>query len=216
MTATLIVIAKRPVPGRVKTRLVPPLDHAAAAELAAAALSDTLAVVDATPAVHRLLAFDDHADDWLPCAWSHTLQPAGGLDTRLAAAFAAVPCGPALLVGMDTPQLRPELLTAFDPARYDACLGPAPDGGFWAIGFRDPAMAAAAVPGVPMSTDRTGREQHRRLTALGLRVQWLPELVDVDTIDAAHVVAGQAPDTMFAAALTRIEGSAHLAEPMAG
>lgn len=204
MTTNLIVIAKEPVAGRVKTRLVPPLSYAQAAELAAAALSDTLQAVAATPARHRLLAFDGCAGEWLPTGWQHSAQPTGGLDQRLVAAFAASGPGPALLVGMDTPQVQISQLTAFDPTAYDACLGRARDGGYWAIGFRDPAMAASTILGVPMSSDRTAADQLRRLAAEGLSVQLLDELTDVDTIKDAYAVAADAPYTRFASVLSRV------------
>jgi uncharacterized protein len=203
---TLIVLAKEPVAGRVKTRLVPPLTHADAARLAAAALRDTTAAVSRTRAARRVLAFDGDPRGWLPAGWRHVRQPVGGLDVRLGAAFAAVRRGPALLVGMDTPQLRPHDLAAFDPSRYDACLGPAFDGGYWTIGFAEASRAARAIRGVPMSTGHTAEVQLRRLHGLGMRVQLLDPLIDVDTIDAAHDVADEAPGTEFAAALaeTRI------------
>lgn len=212
MIDTFVVIAKQPRPGRVKTRLTPRLSAAQAADIAAAALTDTLDTVSATPSLHKLLAFDGCADGWLRAGWTHRPQPAGGLDERLAAALVAaarLPAGgPALLVGMDTPQLTPELLTQFDPSRYEACLGPARDGGYWAIGFRDPSVAPRAVLGVPMSVPGTGLEQLRRLRALGLRVQLLPELIDIDTVDDAHTVAALAPHSCFTATLTRIAESA--------
>jgi glycosyltransferase A (GT-A) superfamily protein (DUF2064 family) len=202
MIGTLIVIAKRPVAGRVKTRLIPHVGPVVAAELAAAALSDTLRVVASAPARHRLLAFDGPADDWLPDGWLLAIQPSGGLDDRLGAAFAAAPAGPALLVGMDTPQLRREDLT-FDASRYDACLGRADDGGFWAIGFRDPRRAAAVIAGVPMSVPTTAEVQLARLRDSGMRVQLLPTLTDVDVIEDAWTVADAAPASTFSMALRR-------------
>jgi glycosyltransferase A (GT-A) superfamily protein (DUF2064 family) len=205
---TLIVLAKQPVAGRVKTRLVPPLTYAAAAELAAAALSDTLAVVDRAPARERVLAFDGDVAGWLPSGWRHLVQSDGGLDLRLGAAFDAVGEGPAVLVGMDTPQLSPTDLVGFDPSRYDACFGPAADGGYWTIGFADARNAAAAIRGVPMSTAHTGAAQLRRLHERGLRVQILDTLVDVDTIDTAVAVAELAPHTAFAAALALVDRAA--------
>ncbi|HEU5266685.1 MAG TPA: DUF2064 domain-containing protein [Jatrophihabitans sp.] len=198
---TVIVLATDPVPGRAKTRLVPPLSYPQAATLAAAALSDTLRAVDASAALDRVLAFEGAVARWLRPGWRAVSQPAGGLDERLIAAFAAIPYGPAVLVGMDTPQLRPEQLDVFDPRRYDACLGLATDGGYWAIGFADPTVAAATIRGVPMSTTTTGAAQLRRLVARGLRIQLLDDLTDVDTIDTADRVAWQAPDTAFAATL---------------
>jgi glycosyltransferase A (GT-A) superfamily protein (DUF2064 family) len=200
LVRTVVVLAKQPRPGRVKTRLVPPLTHEQAAALAAAALRDTFDAVEAAAVGDRVLAFAGEATIWLPRGWRHVRQPSGGLDTRIVAAFGAGR-GPTVLVGMDTPQLRAADLEAFDPRRYDACLGLAPDGGYWAIGFADPAYAGPAVTGVPMSSAQTGAEQLRRLSALGLRVQLLEPMTDVDTIDSAHEVARVAPRTRFAAAL---------------
>jgi uncharacterized protein len=199
--AALVVIAKEPIAGRVKTRLVPPLRAEEAAAVAAAALTDTLATVAAIPADEHVLAFDGDSRAWLPSGWRVSAQPAGGLDARIAAAFEATRGGPAVLVGMDTPQLRADHLVRCDFTRYDACLGPATDGGFWALGLADPSLARAAVAGVPMSTARTGAIQLARLVRLGLRVQLLAELTDVDTIETADEVAGGAPETAFAAAL---------------
>jgi len=107
---TLLVIAKEPVAGRVKTRLVPPCTPEQAAALAEAALADTLHAVLAVPARRRVLVLDGEPGPWLPPGFDVMPQCGGGLDERLAGAFAAI-SGPALLVGMDTPQLTPGLLT---------------------------------------------------------------------------------------------------------
>ena len=200
---TLIVLAKEPQPGRVKTRLTPPYSPAQAADLAAAALADTLAAVAAAPAPRRLLVLDGDARAVLSGGLAGIFevhpQVSGSLDERLAAAFALV-AGPALLVGMDTPQLTVEQL-AVDWSTVDAWLGPAPDGGFWALGLRvpDPAL----LRGVPMSTPYTGDLQWRRLRAAGLRVGALPVLRDVDTAADADAVARSAPGTRFAACHAR-------------
>ncbi|MER6570827.1 DUF2064 domain-containing protein, partial [Streptomyces sp. NPDC001093] len=130
---TLLVIAKEPLPGRVKTRLTPPFTPQQAARLAEAALADTLHAVAAAPATRRVLVLDGAPGDWLPVGFEVLPQCAGGLDERLADAFAHC-SGPALLIGMDTPQVTPELLTV-DFAGCDAVLGPAEDGGFWALGL---------------------------------------------------------------------------------
>src|SRR5690606_16843936 len=66
MSTTLLVIAKAPVPGRVKTRLTPPFSPVEAAALAEAALCDTLDVVCATPAARRVLALEGEPGPWLP------------------------------------------------------------------------------------------------------------------------------------------------------
>jgi glycosyltransferase A (GT-A) superfamily protein (DUF2064 family) len=192
---TLLVIAKQPVPGRVKTRLVPPCTFEQAAALAEAALADTLHTVLTVPARRRVLVLDGRPGPWLPPGFDIVPQCGGTLDERLAAAFAAVR-GPALLIGMDTPQVTRALLTV-DWRDADAVFGPADDGGFWALGLRvpDPAL----LRGVPMSTPLTGAIQQGRLLAAGLRVTELPQLRDVDTAADAAVVARQAPRSRFAA-----------------
>lgn len=200
---TAIVIAKQPVPGRVKTRLTPPLTPGEAADVAAAALSDTLDRVAAVRADERILFFDGDPADWLPVGWRHETQPDGGLDERIAAAFAAAGRGPAVLVGMDTPQLRPDQLGAWNPSTHDACLALAADGGYWALGLADPALAADALLGIPMSTAHTGAAQLERLRELGLRVALLDTLTDVDTVAAAVEVARLVPGSRFAAAVDR-------------
>lgn len=203
MSRTLVVLAKQPLPGRVKTRLVPPLTYQQAAHVAGAALLDTLQAVERASAGDRLLAFSGDPHTWLRAGWRHVRQPSGGLDVRIVAAFAATR-GPAVLVGMDTPQVSAADLDAFDASRYDACLGLADDGGFWALGFADPGHAASAVTGVPMSVAHTGEAQLDRLTGLGLRVQLLAPMTDVDTIDTAREVARAAPHTRFAGAFAAL------------
>jgi rSAM/selenodomain-associated transferase 1 len=200
--AALIVLAKTPVAGRVKTRLCPPCTPDDAARLAAAALADTLAAVTATPGVaRRVLVLDGASGPWVPPGFDVLPQRGGGLDERLAAAFADVG-GPALLVGMDTPQVTPGMLRAgLDAlACTDAVLGRAPDGGYWAIGLRR--AHDALFHGVPMSADDTGAAQLRRLREQGLQVALLPPLRDVDTIADAHAVAADCPEgAAFPAAL---------------
>jgi uncharacterized protein len=208
MIDTCVVIAKEPVPGRVKTRLTPAVAPRVAADLAAAALTDTLDAVNTMPTPHKMLAFDGRADNWLRPGWHHCVQPSGGLDRRLSTSFRAAGSGPTLLIGMDTPQITAALLTRFDPSGYDACLGPARDGGYWCIGLRDPSLAPAVIDGVPMSTAYTYAAQLDRLRGHRLRVQILGELVDVDTVADARAVAELAPWTAFAATWTRLTEAA--------
>ncbi|UUU29936.1 DUF2064 domain-containing protein [Streptomyces sp. CA-210063] len=197
---TLLVIAKEPRPGRVKTRLTPPFTAIEAAALAEAALVDTLRTVAATPARRRVLVLAGEPGPWLPPGFDVVPQCAGGLDERLAAAFAGCD-GPALLIGMDTPQVTPELLTV-DFTECDAYFGPAEDGGFWALGLAQP--DPGLLRGVPMSTPATGAVQRARLVAAGLRVRDLPRLRDVDTAADAEAVAAIAPHGRFTAELARL------------
>jgi uncharacterized protein len=201
----LIVIAKAPVAGRSKTRLMPPCTPIQAAALAEAALRDTLEAVAATPSPRRVVALDGEPGPWLPAGFEVFPQRGAGLAERLAAAFEDVGEA-ALLVGMDTPQVTPALLgqCARELARpdADAVLGLAADGGYWAVGLRRP--DARVFAGVPMSEAGTGRVQRTRLEALGLRVGDLPPLRDVDDWDDARAVAAARPGSRFSAALARV------------
>ena len=201
---SIIVLAKSPIVGRVKTRLCPPCTPQQAAALAQAALVDTLRVVSASACARRILVIDGPVGPWCPDNFDVRPQRGEGLDERLAAAFADVG-GPSILVGMDTPQITPQLLDdAVATLRaHDAVFGPAHDGGYWLIGLRRP--DPRVFLGVPMSVAHTGAAQLSRLASLGLRHRLLPALRDVDTVADAVAVAAAAPGTAFAAAFARIE-----------
>ena len=197
---TIIVLAKEPRPGRVKTRLQPHFGADEASQLAAAALQDTLATVLQADVGRRVLAWEGDAS-----AWRHGFelvhQPPGTLNQRLEAAFAGVwnaspdAASRALLIGMDTPQLRVPDLEA-DWGGADAVLGLSQDGGFWTIGLRA-GHPAGIFTGVPMSEDRTGSLQLARLRGLGLRVKVLPTKQDIDLAEDAEAVATGFPELEF-------------------
>lgn len=195
---TLIVIAKSPVAGRVKTRLTTIFTPAQAAALAQASLRDTLDTLVAAPAGRRVIAWDGAQRTWLPAGVDVVAQGGDGLDERISnalmEALSRPSHGPALLVGMDTPQLRAADLN-LHWGDADAVLGLCPDGGFWALGLRR--FHPEAVRGVPMSTPQSGQRQLGRLQSLGFRVRLLPSMRDVDTPADAAAVARIAPDGRF-------------------
>ncbi|MCW2615755.1 MAG: hypothetical protein JWN08_2749 [Frankiales bacterium] len=201
LAVQVLVLAKEPVAGRVKTRLCPPLTPHGAAAVATAALEDTLATVRAVPVARRVLVLDGSYP-----APGFDLQPqgAGRMDERLGDAFddaAGRSPLPVLLVGMDTPQLTPALLHQAATAllAHGAVLGLAPDGGWWTLGLQRP--DGALLRGVLTSQDDTGARQLDRLLAAGLVPHLLPELRDVDTVADALAAAELAPGSRFAAAL---------------
>jgi len=202
----LLVIAKAPRPGRVKTRLCPPCTPVEAAALAAAALADTLAVLARVPARRRVVALEGPPGPWLAPGFDVVPQVSGDLSARLAGAFEAVR-GPAFLVGMDTPQLSVELvayaIATLAERDTDAVLGPAADGGWWGIGLKR--SDARVFDQVEMSTDRTHDQQVARLAELGYRTRALPSLRDVDHFGDALAVADLAPTTRFAQAVAGLE-----------
>lgn len=205
----MLVVAKAPVAGRAKTRLARHVGPQAAAELAAASLLDTLrACVQAAGVASCHVALTGDLDEAVRgddirralAGWTVHAQRGHGFATRLANAHLDMPRDrPVVQVGMDTPQVRAELLTAAGEltADHEAVLGPAPDGGWWVLALRDPAVAGP-LAGVAMSTTTTYDDTRRALQAEGLRVGTTAELRDVDTIGDAEVVAAEAPETEFA------------------
>lgn len=211
----LLVLAKAPEPGRVKTRLCPPATPDQAADLAAAALLDTLDAVRGVPSGHPVIAIAGRLagaararEITAMLRGVPTLEQRGAdLSQRIAAAHAdagaLLPGLPILQLGADTPQVDARLLLdAAAPLHrgVDAVVGPARDGGWWALGVRDPHVASA-IAGVPTSRPDTGDRTIHALRSAGLRVELLPVLTDVDTFADALLVAGTAPRTRFAAAL---------------
>jgi glycosyltransferase A (GT-A) superfamily protein (DUF2064 family) len=206
---TVLVVAKAPVSGQAKTRLAATVGDACAADLAAAALLDTLAACQAAVGASRCrlalagdLAAAARSEDLhrALAGWSVVPQIAGSFGERLVAAHQALP-GPVVQVGMDTPQLTAELLldTASGLADHDAVLAPAEDGGWWALALRD-GRRATPLGTVPMSRPTTYDDTRRALSAAGLSVGTAAMLRDVDRIDDVAPVVADAPDGRFARA----------------
>jgi glycosyltransferase A (GT-A) superfamily protein (DUF2064 family) len=204
----MAVIAKAPVPGRVKTRLCPPCSPLQASAIAEAALRDTLDAVAATTAGRHVVVLDGARPAWIPDAFEVLAQRGGGLDERLAAAFDDLG-GPAVVIGMDTPQVTTQLLDGVVASLCgqgtDAVLGRANDGGYWVIGLRRP--DPAVLLGVPMSVAHTHRAQSMRLVERGLRTAAVQELTDMDTFDEALQVASIATGARFAAAVELVRAA---------
>lgn len=208
--STVVVIAKSPVAGRVKTRLCPPLTTHAAATLAAAALTDTLDAVRGAAPTRRVLALAGALSS-RPPGFEVLPQRGDAFADRLAAAFVDAGPGPVLLIGMDTPQLGSRLidLALRELSTVDAVLGRAIDGGWWALGLQD-GRHAEVLQDVPMSTPDTAAATYTALRALGLQINELPRLRDVDTFPDAVAVAELAPASRFARAfeVVRADGEA--------
>ncbi len=210
------MLAKAPVPGKVKTRLCPPANPAQAARIAAAAFLDTvlavLAVPDVTPVVALTgdLAQAIDAEALTERLRATTVIPQRGttLGQRIAAAYAdtaaVVGDGPVLQIGMDTPQVDAKLLShcldLLNGDGVDAALGPATDGGWWVLGVRRPELAGL-IADIPTSLPDTGARTLVALRASGCRLIDLPELSDVDTWEDAVAVAAEVPDGRFAGAV---------------
>jgi rSAM/selenodomain-associated transferase 1 len=206
----LAVIAKEPVAGLAKTRLVPALGETGAARAAAAMLADTLAAVRASGADPWLCFTPTGARERLrrlAPGFGLLAQAAGGLGDRLAACLADLLGAGAervAIVGADTPHVpQASYRRAFALLdEVDVVLGPALDGGYYLV------AAKAARPelfvGIPMGTEVVLTETLARAARGGLAVALLPPLRDLDRVEdlAAAMTAGEldgAPATLAAA-----------------
>ncbi len=219
----VLVVAKAPVPGEVKTRLGATVGMEIAAELAAASLLDTLrACTSAFGEARCSLALAGDLGVGVRGAeiagslvgWHVFEQQGSSFADRLVHAHATLAArgqGPVVQIGMDTPQVTSALLLAVDDAlgrthpseRSDAVLGRAVDGGWWVLALRD-GRRASCLRRVAMSTPTTYEDTLRALEDSGLRVSTTHVLRDVDTDTDAEEVAAAAPNTRFAEAWYRL------------
>ncbi|MBV8862647.1 MAG: DUF2064 domain-containing protein [Mycobacterium sp.] len=212
LPVTLLVVAKAPEPGRAKTRLAATVGDRLAADIAAAALLDTLDAAAAAPMAARVVALAGDLDAAAGVAEirrrleSFTVigQRGDNFGDRLANAHAdagTVSRGhPVLQIGMDTPQVTDELLTscARRLLQAQALLGLACDGGWWVLGLQRPAMAEC-LRSVPMSQADTGELTLKMLTNNGIDVATVEILTDFDVVeDIVPVRDACAPTSRFA------------------
>lgn len=216
LPVTVLVVAKAPEPGFAKTRLAATIGDRIAADIAAAALLDTLDAVAAAPVAARVVALTGdldgaaNADDIRQRLAAFTVIEQRGEDfaDRLANAHADAADGyPVLQIGMDTPQVSAGLLS--DCARRllnaPAVLGLALDGGWWVLGVHSPA-AAECLRGVPMSQSDTGELTLKALRDNGIEATTVAALADLDVIEDLAVVRDACgPDSRFAR-VTRAAG----------
>ncbi|KRC64848.1 hypothetical protein ASE12_08755 [Aeromicrobium sp. Root236] len=210
---TLLIVAKAPVPGLAKTRIAATIGDEPAAELAAAALLDTLETVAALgwPVVVAMtgdLGEAARADE-ITRALSGVrviAQRGDGLGERLAHAHADADDGHGVVqVGMDTPQLTVrDYLDAGAAVREGSrVMGPATDGGWWLLGLPDPAEAVVLAD-VPMSVDDTAAQTERALVT----IERLRTVRDMDTWADAVDIAAEIPLSRVAAVVQTVRVSA--------
>lgn len=184
----LVVFAKAPVAGQVKTRLCPPYTHEEAAQLYQSWARDVYSSAARLPNTTVLVAYlPDPAfptPDWMGEATVPFFEQRGpSLTERLPQAFARgfELASKVAVIGTDSPGLPREYLArAFQTLeQFDVALGPTPDGGYYLL-----ALKAAAPPelfqGIAWSTDQVMKQTLDAARRLGLSVHLLPEYQDVD------------------------------------
>jgi uncharacterized protein len=219
IAVTALVVAKAPEPGKAKTRLAATVGDEVAAQIAAAALLDTLDAATAAPVTARVVALTGDLD--AACCGAEIRsrlesfivigQRGTDFADRLANAHADAGAAgegrPVLQIGMDTPQVTAELLAACARRllQAPAVLGPARDGGWWILGLREPA-AAQCLRSVPMSQDDTGDLTAKALRDIGVDVELVETLADVDVVDDVAAVRDVCAEDSRFARVTRAAG----------
>lgn len=173
----IALFARAPVVGRVKTRLLGPLSAEEACDLHRAL------VIDAWEALggECFLYTDQEHEEWRRLAGERLrLQRGADLGERMLRCFeemAAAGFGPLLIVGSDTAGLTPELLGSWRDR--EAVLGPAEDGGYWAVGCRAP--HPGMFEGVEWSSPETLVQTVAAMERCGMVASFLDTCYDVDT-----------------------------------
>jgi len=210
----VIVMVKAPVPGTVKTRLVPSLTADSAAALAAAFVQD--AVRNARQIADVLIAYSPAEgnlllESLLPDGLHWTAQRGNNLGERMGAAMAdaaASGFSPLVVIGTDSPTLPPEHITeaiqTLQAGIADVVLGPAEDGGYYLVGARQP--QPGLFSSVAWSTEAALTQTAANAARLNLRCHLLPAWHDVDTVeDLARLRRESEEDT---AACARVPATA--------
>lgn len=186
LSVSLHVLARAPVPGRVKTRLIPALGEEGACDLQRLLLERTLHL-PAEGFSERFLWLDDFPDASLQAlserlGWTLVEQPAGDLGERMwrIAALGLADSDAVLLIGNDCPALDGDYLSDACAAlqRRPAVLGPAEDGGYVLLGLRK--VNPLLFESIPWGTDRVFQLTCERLQQLDWDHHLLPSLWDVD------------------------------------
>jgi uncharacterized protein len=180
----VLVFARAPVPGRAKTRLIPALGAAGAADLAARLTERALAAATAARVgpVELWCSPDATHPFFAGCARRYRValraQGAGDLGRRMQRALAG--STPAILIGSDIPGMTPAYIRAAARAlrRRDVVLGPAEDGGYVLIGLVNPQPSLFAP--MPWGGRSVLERTRRRIGQAGLRARELAPLFDVD------------------------------------
>lgn len=181
----LVVMAKPPVPGRVKTRLIGALTAEQAAEVHAAMLKCVLArLASLWPCKRRtglILAMNGAADWPIDDHWDRLDQGTGDLGQRIGYVWQVLGGEPAAFFGTDSPDIPADLIGSVASAlnETDAALGPVLDGGYWTVAARK--LCQPMLTGIDWGTDRVYHQSLVAAEHAGLKVARLEPWHDVDS-----------------------------------
>jgi hypothetical protein len=191
--SVLLVFAKQPLPGRVKTRMTPPLSPEEAADLYSSMLLDVLDKCCRLPAAELLLLYENQpgSREFFSSLFPEEAlfpQTGEGLGERLENAFSLAfsrGCRRAVVIGSDSPDLPiRHIENAFrllEGGGQDAVFGPTEDGGYYLLGLTSP--QPLLFRDIPWSTHKVLEASLEKCSEAGLRAELLPRWYDLDTAD---------------------------------
>lgn len=196
----LILFAKTPEPGAVKTRLCPPLTGQQAAQLAELLIEHTVRLAQCWPGPVQLAVWPDTrhplfqrlaGEYGLPCV----RQDPGDLGAKMAAAIATPVCQdrPAAIMGCDVPHCPARVLEAAAQHLQTGrnVLGPTNDGGYYFIGLN--ANYPALFNDIAWGTDQVLNQTRARAAELGVAFTLLPSVTDLDTWPRVCAISAKIP-----------------------
>ncbi|MFO7751741.1 MAG: TIGR04282 family arsenosugar biosynthesis glycosyltransferase [Desulfobacteraceae bacterium] len=186
----VLIFAKAPEKGRVKTRLARDMDEGLVVSLYRKLVEQTVETVLQTPFL-PIICFspaekEQMVKDWLGRDFSYMVQKGNDLGQRMSAAFEAAfekGFSQAVLIGSDIPGIEPDHLAyAFSLLKEnDTVVGPAYDGGYWLTGFNTKSFSPHVFTDIPWSTQHVLARTKERCAALGMTVGFSAKLRDLDT-----------------------------------
>ena len=206
-----MIFARQPVPGKVKTRLSPPLLPEEAAALYACMLGDVLAMAASLPDVEKYLFYDggeESLEYFKGRAPGMTCIPQRGKDLgeRMAEALRdafSMGNGAAVIIGTDSPDLPfayiEDAFCRLKPGENEVVVGPSEDGGYYLVGMTR--LHRELFRDISWSSDKVMKETMKRASDAGIAISLLPMWRDVDT--AADLERPELRDEMNSAPLTR-------------
>ena len=187
----IIVVAKPPIPGRVKTRLIGHLSPRQAAAVHAAMQRCIMERVaewisgsgDLVLALDTTISGSNRPAVTHPPGWRRIDQGGGDLGERLAFIWQRIGGGPAVFLGTDSPDVPMGALKSILPAlgRADAVIGPVRDGGYWVLAAR--AARSQLLSGIDWGTDRVYHQTHEAARRAGIGLVDIDSWFDIDTPD---------------------------------
>ena len=186
MQQTLVIFARAPRLGRVKTRLASGVGRVSACAFYRRNLVETCRRLGADSRWRTLVAVTPDGARVPEAAPGAVLdQGFGDLGARMQRVFDTLSPGPVVIIGSDIPGIaRQDIATAFRTlGKADAVMGPSSDGGYWLIGLKRRPRTPKIFGNVRWSAPETGRDTLSRLTMQGLSVGFVRELDDVDNAE---------------------------------